>query len=95
MATDYDAPRKTDDDTDSIEALKERVPDSNSGNVDVDDNDGVTSFDLPSEILVDVDDTIVLPEQKDEFTCSECFLVKHKSLLDHMSKHGPVCTDCA
>ena len=37
MATDYDAPRKTDDDTESIEALKERVPDKMSGSVDVDD----------------------------------------------------------
>ena len=27
MATDYDAPRKTEDDSESIEALKERVPD--------------------------------------------------------------------
>ena len=31
MATDYDAPRKTEDDTESIEALKERVPDKMSG----------------------------------------------------------------
>ena len=37
MATDYDAPRKTDDDSDSIEALKERVPDKMSGVVDVED----------------------------------------------------------
>ncbi|NCW23252.1 MAG: dUTPase, partial [Actinobacteria bacterium] len=26
MATDYDAQRKTDDDTESIEAIKERIP---------------------------------------------------------------------
>ena len=37
MATDYDAPRKTDEDTDSIQALQERVPDKMSGVVDVDD----------------------------------------------------------
>ena len=35
MATDYDAPRKTEDDSESIEALKERVPDKLSGAVDV------------------------------------------------------------
>jgi hypothetical protein len=39
MATDYDAPRKTDEDTDSIQALQERVPDKLSGVVDVDDSD--------------------------------------------------------
>lgn len=33
MATDYDAPRKTDDDSESIEALKERVPDKMSGSL--------------------------------------------------------------
>jgi hypothetical protein len=38
MATDYDAPRKTDDDdTQSIEALKERVPEKLSGSVDLED----------------------------------------------------------
>ena len=37
MATDYDAPRKTDDgDTESIQALQERVPDKLSGVVDGD-----------------------------------------------------------
>lgn len=95
MATDYDAPRKTDDDTDSIEALKERSPDRGSPNVDVDDNDGVVGFDLPDETLVDVDDVIVLPVRQDEFTCAECYLVKHKSLFDHNSEYGPVCTDCS
>ena len=39
MATDYDAPRKTEDDSESIEALKERVPDKLSGAVDVEDAD--------------------------------------------------------
>ena len=39
MATDYDAPRKTDDDSESIEALKERVPDKTSGSIDNDDTD--------------------------------------------------------
>ena len=39
MATDYDAPRKTEDDSESIEALKERVPDKLSGAVDVEDSD--------------------------------------------------------
>jgi hypothetical protein len=46
MATDYDAPRKTEDDSESIEALKERVPDKMSGVVDVDDADNPGGFDL-------------------------------------------------
>ena len=95
MATDYDAPRKTDDDTESIEALKEQVPSSRSSVVDVDDNDGVAGFELPTEALVDFDDVAVLPPQKDEFTCVSCFLVKHKSQLDHEEKIGPICVDCS
>ncbi len=46
MATDYDAPRKTDDDSESIEALKERVPDKTSGSIDNDDADNPGSFEL-------------------------------------------------
>jgi Domain of unknown function (DUF4193) len=37
----------------------------------------------------------ILPKQLDEFTCSKCFLVHHRSQLDHESAHGPVCTDCS
>ena len=44
MATDYDAPRKTDEDTESIQALQERVPDKLSGVVDVEDADNPGSF---------------------------------------------------
>ncbi|MSW66876.1 MAG: DUF4193 family protein [Actinobacteria bacterium] len=37
----------------------------------------------------------ILPKQLDEFTCSKCFLVHHRSQLDHEGVHGPVCTDCS
>src|SRR4029079_17458983 len=82
MATDYDAPRKTEDDSESIEALKERVPDKMSGVVDVDDSDNPGGFDLPGADLPALDlDVVVLPPQADEFTCVECFLVKHRSQM--------------
>jgi hypothetical protein len=51
MATDYDAPRKTEDDSESIEALKERVPDKLSGAVDVEDADNPSGFELPGADL--------------------------------------------
>lgn len=95
MATDYDAPRKTDEESDSIEALKERVPDKLSGSVDSDDADN-PGFELAGADLSDVDlDVVVLPPQDDEFTCVECFLVRHRSQMDHDSKLGPVCRECA
>jgi hypothetical protein len=95
MATDYDAPRKTEDDSESIEALKERVPDKMSGSVDVDDSDNPGGFDLPGADLSDLDlDVVVLPAQADEFTCVNCFLVKHRSQMGHETKLGTVCLEC-
>lgn len=95
MATDYDAPRKTDEESDSIEALKERVPDKLSGSVDSDDADN-PGFELAGADLSDIDlDVVVLPPQDDEFTCVECFLVRHRSQMDHDSKLGPVCRECS
>ena len=97
MATDYDAPRKTDDDAaDSIEALKERVPDKLSASVDVEDADNPSGFELPGADLSDLElDVVVLPPQEDEFTCIECFLVKHRTQIDHESAAGAVCVECA
>ena len=97
MATDYDAPRKPDnDDTESIEALKERVPDKLSGAVDAEDADNPGGFELAGADLSDMElDVVVLPPQDDEFTCVSCFLVKHRSQVDHEEKLGPVCKDCA
>jgi hypothetical protein len=95
MATDYDAPRKNDDDSESIEGLKERVPDKTTGVID-DDADNPGSFELAGQDLSDLDlDVVVLPPQVDEFTCVECFLVKHRSQLDHETKLGAICRECA
>lgn len=95
MATDYDAPRKTEEDSDSIEALKERVPETLAGSSDSDDADN-PGFELAGADLSDIElDVVVLPQQDDEFTCVECFLVRHRSQVDHESKLGPVCRECA
>ena len=97
MATDYDAPRKTDnDDTESIEALKERVPDKLSGAVDAEDADNPGGFELAGADLSDMElDVVVLPPQDDEFTCVSCFLVKPQNQMASKSKLGPICTECA
>ena len=89
-------PRKTEDDSESIEALKERVPDKLSGSVDVEDADNPSGFELPGADLSDLElDVVVLPPQEDEFTCSNCFLVKHRSQLDHEGSDGPICSECS
>ena len=84
MATDYDAPRKTDDDLneDSIEELKSRRVDKRSSSVDVDETEQAEGFELPGADLSGEELSVrVIPRQADEFTCSRCFLVHHRSQL--------------
>jgi len=98
MATDYDAPRKTDEEQneDSIEELKSRRHDKNSGKVDEDEVEAAETFELPGADLSHEELAVqVLPRQSDEFTCTTCFLVHHRSQLARETKHGPICRDCA
>ncbi len=98
MATDYDSPRKTDDEMseDSLEELKARRQDKAAGTVDVDEADLAESLELPGADLSNEELSVrVLPRQADEFTCSRCFLVKHRSQLSGESAGQPVCRECA
>lgn len=98
MATDYDAPRKTDDDieNDSIEELKARRNDTSTANVDVDETEQAEGFELPGADLSGEELSVqVVPRQNDEFTCSRCFLVHHRSQLAKEVGGLPVCTECA
>jgi hypothetical protein len=36
-----------------------------------------------------------LPQQPDEFTCSVCFLIHHRSQLARRSRGEGICFDCA
>ena len=84
MATDYDAPRKTEEDQseESIEELKARRHDKNSGKVDEDEAEAAESFELPGADLSHEELAVeVKPKQEDEFTCMSCFLVHHRSQL--------------
>jgi hypothetical protein len=98
MATDYDTPRKTDDelDSDSLEELKARRADLAASSVDVDETELAENLELPGADLSGEELTVrVIPRQADEFTCSRCFLVHHRSQLAKEDKGRPVCRDCA
>ena len=98
MATDYDAPRKTDEEMseDSIEELKSRRVDKSSSSVDVDEAEQAESFELPGADLSGEEYSVrVVPKQADEFTCSRCFLVHHRSQLAKEVGGLPVCKECA
>src|SRR4051794_30385946 len=98
MATDYDSPRKTDDEMseDSLEELKARRQDKSASTVDVDEADLAESLELPGADLSNEELSVrVLPRQADEFTCSRCFLVHHRSQLAKEVKGQLICKECA
>ena len=98
MATDYDAPRKTDDELseDSIEELKSRRVDKRASSVDVDETEQAEGFELPGADLSGEELSVrVLPRQADGCTCSRCFLVRHRSQLATDKGGVLVCRECA
>jgi len=97
MATDYDAPRKTEEDAseDSIEELKSRRTEKQSSAVDVDETDLADAYELPGADLSGEELLVrVLPPQADEFTCFNCFLVKHRSQIAREKDGHLYCKEC-
>ena len=99
MATDYDAPRRTETDEtseDSLEELTARRNEAQSAVVDVDQAEYAESFELPGADLSGEELSVrIIPKQADEFTCASCFLVHHRSRLASEKKGVMICTDCA
>lgn len=96
MATDYDAPRKTDEELseDSLEELQSRR--TVAVGVDQDETELNESIELPGADLSNEALTVqVVPKQEDEFTCSVCFLVHHRSQLASDKNGVLICTECA
>ncbi|MEV8513643.1 DUF4193 domain-containing protein [Dactylosporangium sp. NPDC051484] len=96
MSTDYDAPRhpvSSDLAEDSLEELTARRAAGQSSSVDVDDSEA--GFELPGAELPDEELTVpVVPMRGDEFRCSSCFLVHHRSQLARERNGAPICTEC-
>lgn len=97
MAADADAPRPdvAEQEAQSLEELQARTrDDSKSHAVEVDEAEAAESFELPGADLSGVElDVEVIPEQADEFTCTTCFLVHHRTQLSDAQKM--ICRDCA
>ena len=94
MATDYDSPRKGDEDVESLQAIQERVPEPRPTDI-LDDADNPDSLEMSGQDLASIElDVIVVPPQADEFTCMSCFLVKHRSQIAKETKAGVFCTEC-
>lgn len=103
MATDYDAPRTPrgtveEPDEDSLQQLSIRRADAQSGSVDVDDTE-LAERELPGADLSGLSEeelsVRVIPKQDDEFTCTRCFLVQHRSRMGRERDGQLLCRDCA
>lgn len=94
MATDYDQPRKTEEDHESLQSLQERETSPRTGS-DVDDADNPGVLEMSGQDLANMElDVVVVPPQADEFTCTSCFLVKHRSQVARETKNGSFCVEC-
>jgi len=95
--TDYDAPRGAGVDLaeESLEQLKARRAGAQLPNLDVDEADIADAFELPGADLADEELTVtVVPMRADEFRCTRCFLVHHRS--QRVDRGGQTfCRDCA
>jgi len=91
---DYDSPRcpVVEMDDDSLEELKARSTAAQSPKIDLDEAD---TFELPGADLSGEELTVaVVPMQRDEFRCTRCFLVHHRSRLAAYPEGQDVCQDC-
>ena len=95
MSQDFDTPRTSSslEAEDSLEEIITRKPEQPVG-VAEDEND--LAFEMELAGGEDITDELVVrpvPQQANEFTCSRCFLVKHRSQLADAKK--TLCADCA
>lgn len=94
MAKDFDAPRN-DGVIDNLEELKTRSTSKSASTLDVDEFEAAESLELPGADLSSEQLTIqVLPPLDDEFVCTACFLVYHRSQLAGGGSAFRICRDC-
>lgn len=99
MSTDYDRPRPQDVEeatVESLDQLKAQRAEARASALDVDEAELAETLELPGADLSDEELVVrIMPKQKDEYVCAECFLVFHRSQLAGCDERGPLCRDCA
>src|SRR5262249_25428801 len=95
-ASDYDARRVSDVETVDRSALRELAPTLPGSSAAIVDDDANDAFcELPDTELTGEELLVtVIPARADEFTCSSCHLVQHRSRLRSAGGKPPVCADC-
>ncbi|MGC9666873.1 DUF4193 domain-containing protein [Planosporangium sp. 12N6] len=96
--TDYDTPRRTvaELEEDSLEELQARRVAAQSPLLDIDEAEAAEGFELPGADLSNEELTVsVVPILADEFRCSRCFLVHHRSQRRAGRQGQEICSECA
>jgi len=95
MTIDYDTPRTKQDDGEATELAKLNVRGQQPAVIDLDETELADSYELPGGDLSGEELQVeVLPAQADEFTCSSCFLVRHRSQMAREKNGLKYCKDC-
>ncbi|WP_323958837.1 DUF4193 family protein [Arthrobacter sp. JZ12] len=98
MATDEDEPRNKDDESsnESLEGIRARAAQkTQTALIDVDESDTAERIELPrADISHEELQVLVVQQQADEFTCSSCSLVKHRSQVARTSGARQYCKEC-
>lgn len=97
MAIDYDEPRKSESDSvpespDELRAVPGAV---RTADADLDEADTAEGIELPGADLSALELTVeIVPPKRDEFVCSSCFLVHHRSQLAREKNGMMFCSEC-
>jgi hypothetical protein len=94
---DYDSPRRPGAETedDGLAELTAHTAAQSRG-LDADEAETDERFELPGADLSGEELTVaVVPMQPDEFRCTRCFLVHHRSQLATQSAGEDVCRECS
>ena len=95
---DYDAPRRppVEPDDDGMLELNALSRADRSQKADLDEAEAADPFDLPGADASGEELTVpVVPMQSDEFRCSRCFLVQHRSQLAGQPNGQEICSECS
>ena len=97
MATDYDdlRPEVKEAQEQSLEALQTAsAPTAMTAVLEVEESDEPNSSTPAGEFIAEELVVAVVPPQEDEFTCSSCFLVHHRSQIAREKGGQYYCTEC-
>ena len=98
VATDYDELRsdvKEFQDRPLAALQSAKAPDALSVVRELDETDGLDENHGPGGEFITEELTVeIVPQADDEFTCSSCFLVHHRSQIARQEDGASYCTDC-